>query len=64
MYAHMEIVFLKYMTLDHWHGVYTKQRRAAVSNDLCFYWLFLRYEHTLERVLNIAETLSVSERVS
>jgi hypothetical protein len=41
-----------------------KQRTAAMSNELCFCWLFVCKEHTLEGVLNVAETLSVTERVS
>jgi hypothetical protein len=64
VYVYVEIVFSKYLTPDHWHDVYTKQRTAAVSNDLCFCWMFVAREHTLEGVLNIAETLLVTERSS
>jgi hypothetical protein len=52
------------MTPDYWHGVYTKQRTAAVSNDLCFSWLFVRKERTIGEVLKIAEILSVTVRAS
>jgi hypothetical protein len=29
MHVYIEIVFLKYITPDHWHGVYTKTKNSC-----------------------------------
>jgi len=58
MYVYIEKVLPKYMAPDHWHGVYTTTKKR------CSCWLFVRKEHTLEEVLSISQTLSVTGRGS